>query len=131
MRIYEFDPVIFPTRIWVAKKGITINEIDRTFYAVCDDNTGVSFKDSHKLPGAGTGAETYIVGHKRIGLQGCLVILNGSKDAKMLSHEAAHCADWLFEFIGEQERSYNHGESYAYYQSWVFDCLYKVWRGKV
>jgi len=131
-RIYEFDPQIYPTRLWVARKGVTIDEIDKMFEAICSDNiTGCSFKENHTLPGIGTGAETFVVGHKKSGFMGCLVYLNSPREAKYLSHEADHCADHLFETIGEKERSYNHGEPYAYYQSWVFDCLYKVWRNKV
>ena len=130
-KIYEFDPVIYPTRVWVAEKGITLEEIDKEFEAICDDKSGCSFKENHTLPDFSTGGETYVVGHKKLGLMGCLVVLYTPREAKILSHEADHCADWLFQYIGETTRSYNGGECYAYYQSWVFDCLYKVWRGKV
>lgn len=125
-RIYEFNPVIYPTRLWVALSSITIDEIDKTFDAICDDGVGVSFKANHKLLGVGVDAKTYIVGHKKQNIIGCLVIISDSVQVKNLSHEADHCADYLFEEIGETERSYLHGEPYAYYQSWVFDCLYNV-----
>lgn len=128
--IKEFDPVIYPFRLWVAK-DTTIEEIDRHFEAICDDLTGTSFKDNHTLPDSRTAAaRTYIVGHKKSGYMGCLVYLPKGTPLKILSHEADHCADWLFEQIGEDKRSYNNGEPYAYYQSWVFECLYKVKSGK-
>ena len=128
-KIYEFDPVIFPTRLWVALDGITIDEIDNAFEAICDDNTGVSFKENHTLLGVGTDAKTFIVGNKAQNIKGCLVLIRKDSLLKSLSHEADHCADWLFEDIGETERSYN-SECYAYYQSWVFECLYKVLNGE-
>lgn len=129
--IYEFAPVIYPFKVWVASKGVTIGQIDDIFEAICDDDTGCSFKDNHTLPKRGTAAQTYIVGHKEQGIMGCLVVFGHGTILKDLSHEAAHCADWLFEQIGETERIYDHGECYAYYLSWVFDCIWKVWRGKV
>ena len=129
--IYEFDPVIYPFKLWVARKGTTIEQIDKVFEALCEDNIGCSFKENHTLPTIGTAVRTYVVGHKKQGVTGCLVVFGYNTKVKHLSHEADHCADWLFTQIGETERDYEHGECYAYYQSWVFDCLYNVFRGKI
>ncbi len=128
-KIYEFDPIIFPTKVWVALDGITIDEIDNAFEAIYDDNIGMSFKENNTLLDVGVDAKTFIVGNKAQNIKGCLVLIRKDTQLKSLSHEASHCADWLFEDIGETERSYN-SECYAYYQSWVFDCLYKVQKGK-
>lgn len=129
--IYEFDPVIYPFKVWVAKRSVTIEQIDHVFVAICEDDTGCSFKDNHSLPTNVTAAQTFIVGHKKSGFMGCLVVFGYNTKMKNLSHEASHCADWLFQRIGEDKREYERGECYAYYQSWVFDCLYKVFRGKI
>lgn len=123
--IYEFDPVIYPTKVWVGV-DVSLKEIDKTFEAICEDNTGMLFSDSHRLPDTDTDATTYIVGHKKQCMKGCLVIIKGDCQLKSLSHEACHCADYIFEEIGEDMRSYEHGEPYAYYQSWVFECLLKI-----
>ena len=130
-KIYEFDPVIYPFKVWVARKGTTIERIDKVFEALCQDDTGCSFKDNHILPDKGTAAQTYIVGHKKQGITGCLVVLGYGTLVKDLSHEACHCADWLFERIGDTTREYERGECYAYYQCAVFDFLYNVFRRKV
>lgn len=129
-KIYEFDPVIYPMKIWVAFSSVTIDEIDEVFFAVGDDDVAAPFKECHTLLGYGNMAKTFIVGHKEQEIKGCLVVLRRGAPMKYLSHEADHCADYLFEEIGETERSYEHGEPYAYYQSWVFDCLYRVLKGK-
>lgn len=126
-KIYEFDPVIYPFKLWVTRSSTTIDEIDRVFEAINDDGFGVPFKSVyHNMLDYGTDATTIIVGHTKQGLKGCLVVLSSKVAVKTLSHEADHCADYLFEEIGDTERTYAHGEPYAYYQSWVFDCLYKV-----
>jgi hypothetical protein len=129
--IYEFDPVIYPFKVWVARRGVTLEQIDKVFEALCEDDTGIPFKGNHTLPTIGTAAQTFIVGHKKQGITGCLVVFGHGTLIKDLSHEADHCADWLFERIGETERDYERGECYAYYQSWVFECLYKVFKGKL
>lgn len=130
-KIYEFDPVIYPTKVWVALDDVTIDEIDEAFEAICNDDTGVPFKENHTLLERYTDAKTIVVGCKEQHRTGCLVLMRKNTALKSLSHEADHCADYLFEEIGETERSYNHGEPYAYYQSWVFDCLYKVKKGEL
>ena len=131
MKIYEYDPVIYPFKVWVARKDTTIEQIDKVFEALRQDDTGCSFKDNHTLPTMGTAAQTFIVGHKKTGFMGCLVVFGFGTRVKDLSHEADHCADWLFERIGETTREYERGECYAYYQSWVFNCLYNVFRRKI
>lgn len=131
-KVHEFNPVIYPFKLWVVKEGITINEIDEMFDAINDDGYGVSYSDVYKsLLDHGTDATTFIVGHKKQGVKGCLVVMGRKVKIKSLSHEADHCADYLFEDIGDTRRSFDGGEPYAYYQSWVFECLYNVKRGKL
>lgn len=130
-KIYEFDPVIYPTRLWVARSSITIDEIDEVFDAINDEGYGVPFRSRHhSLLEVGTDAVTFVVGHKKKNITGCLVVVSSKCYVRTLSHEADHCADYLFETIGDTERTYDHGEPYAYYQSWVFECLYNIIRGK-
>lgn len=131
MKIYEFNPCIYRTRLWVCRRGVTIEELDDTFEALCDDNTGASFKENHSLPQYDEGIKVYPVGHKKSGYSGCLVYLNRGITAADICHEAVHCMDWLFIQIGESERSWEHCEPSAYYAGWVFDCIWKVWKGKV
>ena len=129
-KIYEFAPVIYPTKVWVAFSSITIDEIDKVFDAINGEGYGVPFKSKYQsLLETSTDAVTFVVGHKKQNITGCLVVMKTTAKLRTLSHEADHCADYLFEQIGDTERSYEHGETYAYYQSWVFDCLYKV-RGR-
>lgn len=127
-----FDPVIYPFKIWITKDA-TLDEIDRQFVAISDDGEeGLPFKKHHVLPdGITADARTYVVGNKKSGYQGCLVYLTKKTALKILSHEACHCADWLFEQIGDdEEHTFRNGEPYAYYQSWVFECLYKTLKNR-
>lgn len=125
--IHEFNPVIYPTRVWVARSTVSIEEIEKIFDAITGDGYGVPFRSKYTtLLEATSDASTFIVGHKEKNVTGCLVIISDEVMTKTLSHEACHCADYLFETIGDTERTYDHGEPYAYYQSWVFDCLFNV-----
>lgn len=133
MKIFEFNPVLYPTRLWVCKSGTTIDELDEVFGVLCEDNTIESFKDNLQLPQFGDSATTYIVGHKKLGLKGCLVYLNREVTVGSLAHEASHCTDWIFDEIDDapKERLYESGEPRAYYLQWVMECLWKVKQGKV
>ena len=130
-KIYEFDPHIYKTRLWVCKKGVTLEEIDEVFDALCEDGTGTSFKDNHKLPSCDEGIKVYPVGHKKSCYTGLLVYLNRNFTPGDICHEAVHCTDWLFIEIGETERSWEHSEPPAYYAGWVFNCIWKVYKGKI
>lgn len=36
-KIHEFNPIIFPTRVWVIKGECSLDRIDRIFEAICDN----------------------------------------------------------------------------------------------
>ena len=133
-KIYEFNPQIFPTRLWVCKsKEVTIEEVDKMFYALDDANERRYFKEVHEMPDFNIFASTYPVSHKETGWRGCLVILNrGDMPTSTCTHEASHCTDWLFEQLGiKSGTTFDNGEARAYYHEWVFNRIYEVKQGRV
>lgn len=133
-KIYEFDPQVYPTRLWVCKnKDVTIEDVDKMFYALDDANERCRFKEVQEMPDFNSYARTYPVSHKETGWRGCLVILNrGDMPTSTCTHEASHCTDWLFEQLGiESGTTFENGEARAYYHEWVFNRIYEVKQGRV
>lgn len=133
-KIYEFNPQVYHTRLWVAKySDVSFDEIDKNFYALNTRNERIDFKVAYEEPDANIYATTYPVSNKESGWRGCLVLLN-RKDMPLstCTHEAFHCTDWLFEQLGiESGTTFDNGEARAYYHEWVFNRIYEVKQGKV
>lgn len=132
-KVHEFDPQVYPTRLWVAKGWeIKFTELDELFYAVSKEGEIYSFKDQFKEDKPNDFATTYPVGLKKTGWRGCLVVIH-RKDTPIaiLTHEASHCTDWLFEQLGIMQQGFDDGEPRAYYTQWVFQKLYDVKTNKV
>lgn len=132
--IFEFDPAIYPTRLWVAReKDTTLDEMDEKFYSFSENNKAVYFKENVSLPPQNVNARTYVVGDKKSCFRGCLVFLNKAKlRTGVLAHEASHCVDWLFQELGvESGSTFENGEARAYYLEWITDRIEDVLKNKV
>lgn len=125
--IYEFDPVIYPTRLWVCKKPKT-DDVTEIFYPLnnfgeCVDSFGDVLDDV-----SGIYANTLIVQNKKSGMRGCLVSIfqPGGCGAGVCSHEALHYIAYLsaqFDIpLGEFDKS----EPLAYLEQWATNCIWSV-----
>lgn len=132
-KVWEFDAIIFPFRLWVMKKpaykdvadnffelksDYTIHEIQETVY---DDLVKKSY------------AFTYTVARKPNKQIGAFVaLLDTSKaTAPIIAHEASHVVDFIIEHCGLESNTYQTGETRAYLIAWVVDCINKAKRGAV
>lgn len=132
--IFEFNPQIYPTRIWVVRgKDTTLEEIDKRFYSISEDDELLDFNNNECLPPPTTNAQTFVVGDKESYFRGCLIYLNKTKlRSGVLAHEASHCVDWLFEKLQvESGTTFNNGEARAYYLEWITDRIEDVLKNKV
>lgn len=131
-RIHEFDPVIYPTRLWVAISP-DFRSIDRDFY--CLDNNGEVVDDPKKDYDGHTSAiaTTFLVAHRKSGWKGCLVAVWKRKEcgAGICAHEGTHVVDWIDGELGLGGHSFDDGEPRAYLTQWVANCIDRVIRGKV
>ena len=128
--IYEFDPVIYPTRLWVCKKPNTeaVAELFDPFNNDCEmvDSFGdVLEYDSGKY------ANTLIVRNKRSRMRGCLVsiFLPGGCGAGVCSHEALHYIAYLSEQFDIPLGGFDKSEPLAYLEQWATNCIDSVLRG--
>lgn len=128
--IYEFDPVIYPTRLWVCKKPET-KEVEDLFYPFNNDGDMVdSFGDVFDDV-SGKYANTLIVGNKKTRMRGCLVsiFLPGYCGAGVCSHEALHYIAYLSEQFDIPLGGFDTSEPLAYLEQWATNCIDSVLRG--
>lgn len=130
-KIVEFDPVIYPTRVWACKNDVTMEELDEAFYALDSKGNMCSFKESNSMPGPSVFACVYPVGHKESRWRGCLVYINGKCSDGVLAHEALHCMDWMCDRFCIKSNSFEEDEPRAYYLQWLTDRLLDFKRGKI
>ena len=134
-KILEFDPVIYPGRLWVAINP-SFEDIDKDFYFLNEetdevvDMTKRDFDDGR----AGSMASTYIVARKTsIKWRGPLVVIWERKEcgAGVCAHEAEHAYDFWADSCGLMCYGYRNGEPRAYFKQWIANCIDRVIRGRV
>lgn len=128
--IYEFDPVIYPTRLWVGKKPET-KDVEELFYPFNNYGERVdSFGEALEYDGAY--ANTLIVGNKKSHIRGCLVSLlrPGECGAGVCAHEALHYIGYLSEQFDIPLGGFDKSEPLAYLEQWATNCIDSVLRGR-
>lgn len=124
--IYEFDPVIYPTRLWVCKKPLK-QDIERLFYPFDNNDEMVDdFGDCFSRTGAY--AHTLIVGSKSDHIKGCLVsiLMPSQVGAGVCSHEALHYIAYLSERFDIPLGGFDTSEPLAYLEQWATNCIWSV-----
>ena len=134
-RIKEFNPIIYPTRLWVAIRP-TYDEVRDRFGFLDEDGNEVSVEDEFR-PKDTTIAQTYTVYDKDSRLKGCFVAiwLKAEVRSGVITHESSHCADWLDDELGgisgQGGNRFITGEPRAYYEQWVANNIEDVLKGRV
>jgi len=114
-QIHEFNPLIYPRRLWVtiSKDTFTdrfdnVSEWDDECYAMVD-----------------------CVHDKQRNLGGVLVRFENRKaiNVETISHESSHIAMEIFGFIGAKVDLSNQ-EPFSYLVGWIADCINQVKTGK-
>lgn len=131
-KIHEFDPLIYPTRIWV---GVDVPELDiiGKFYGLNDKDERFDIEvgsldyNSFKI------ASCHPVSDKETGWMGimCNILRPKNMTVGVIAHEAEHIVCWICEKFGIQSATFEDSEPRAYLTQWVADCIDKVKRGKV
>ncbi|MBQ8969204.1 MAG: hypothetical protein IJ064_05690 [Bacteroidaceae bacterium] len=124
--IKEFDTILYPRKIWVAKGGVK-KDIARHFNDDEGDPLWVSTKDvdSSKAITIDT------ISDNDTGNYGVLVWLHDlSKcDIATIAHEADHVANAIFQSIGAKVDCEN-DETHAYLVGFAAECIWKVKTGR-
>lgn len=122
LQIFEYDPVIYPFKLWVAITS-DINSFSDKFkhypsgkkYKIKEFSKLVAFVDTV------SDIETEKIGF--------LVVFKSYKEcsAGCMAHEATHVSDRAWSYLGEVGSG---KESNAYLVEWVVDCIERVKLGK-
>lgn len=134
-KIHEFDPVIYPFRLWVMNNP-TKDFLKENFFCL-NPSTGDywDFEDNDIPSPKIAYAVTAAVKNKQSKKNGALVILLDKKgfNVGMAAHEASHVCDILADYLGLNAiRSfYETGEARAYVMEWATNCINKVKNNKI
>lgn len=128
--IYEFDPVIYPTRLWVCKKP-EAKDVAELFYPFNNDGEQVDSFGEVLEYSYGRTANTVIVGNKKSRIRGCLVSIFEPRwcGAGVCSHEALHYIAYLSEQFDITLGGFDTSEPLAYLEQWATNCIDSVLRG--
>lgn len=133
-KIYEFNPIIYPFRLWVGI-NITTKSVQEKFFAHNFDDTISDFTDNDLL-GTTCAATTYPVVERGSSQIGAFVNINRKDKVSVgvMAHEAVHVCDMLSDMVGlvgDIKNMFSHGEARAYIVEWVANCINEVKLNKV
>lgn len=116
--IYEFDPVIYPFKLWVSIANNT--EYIKSKFLYYPEKEELNFKGKVEFD-----ASVDTVMHKETKMLGFLVYFVNSKACTngIIAHEATHVSDRVWEHLGERKKA---KEANAYLVEWIVDCIEKV-----
>lgn len=132
-KIFEFDPVIYPTRVWVAVSP-SYDDVNDKFYFLDESLDEVVEESKEKFDKHCSAiATTFAVVDRESAWKGVLVAIWRRKETGygVVSHESTHCTDFLCDQLGIGGYSFNDGEPRAYYTQWVANCIGDVLHGRV
>ena len=121
--IHEFDPVIYPVKLWVSITTDLKSLSDRFCNVGTKSDIDTSFVDNHE-------AATYYVQQKEKPTYYGVLIATTAKHyltTKLIAHEATHAADFIWKHVGEQDIG---DEANAYLVGWIAECCEKIIKNK-
>lgn len=126
MIIEEFDPVIYPYKVWVviSDDPIRISEYFKEYNGsdiIFVDGDGTNRHLAFVMPVQKKGDNSYY---------GVVLFFRSKRSMTMelVAHEATHAAKYLFEHIGADMRPM---EPFEYVVGWIADCCDKAKRRKL
>lgn len=110
--LYEFDPQIYPRKLWVTVTKGTFSDV---------------FDTELKELGEYDNADVNNVHHKEKDLGGLLIRFRSADEitAENTTHESTHVAIEIFDYI-EARIDTNNQEPFAYLCGWVAGCIEEV-----
>lgn len=117
-KIYEFDPQIYPQKLWVSV-GATKEDL-------------ADFEDINEMSNVSIATTTPICRLKPKKLGGVLIRFRNKHDmtAENITHESVHAAMCILDYCDVAFHADNQ-EPIAYMAGWVAKCVEKVKQGKV
>jgi hypothetical protein len=122
MKVHEFDPVIYPIKLWV---------VTNQDESVCDmfkykyNGKSVEIEDDDNIDWIAV--TTNMVIENSTNNNGIIVTLGSNYEItpKVMAHEACHISSNIYDFIGAKEINLG-GEQHAYFLDWIVGCIDSV-----
>lgn len=119
----EYNPVIYPRKLWVAK---STDDLDKYFIFLANDGTDkeVDF-DIIGDTDSGIMCTCKVIRRCDDKLGVLVIIINPEEiNATVIPHEAVHVADYYCEQLGIYTQDFRDGnEGYAYLVGWAGGCI--------
>lgn len=126
-KVYKYDPVIYPTKLWVSNSVIGLE--DEFLFCSLDDLTDpdprrhaeiLMEEDSGTVSGM-----TIPVIHQATREMGALVIIGDDEEdlENTIPHEALHVTDYIYEYLNLTVQPFADNENQAYLLGWVAKCI--------
>ena len=130
VRIYEFNPQIYPFRLWVGVK-VPFEEATK-FYNLLNFNEVAEFKEDTYYSHSRARCSCMPVVRKEDNRIGILCSIWDTKGMTIgdISHESLHVTDFLCGYLGIKCNSFDEGEPRAYFSGWVANCIDRVRKGR-
>jgi hypothetical protein len=117
--IYQFDPAIYPMKLWVSITTDFKSLSERFCNVGTKTDIDTSFIDQHE-------AACYYVQQKEKPTHYGILIATTAKSyltTKLIAHESTHGADFIWQHTGERRAG---DEANAYLVGWIAECIEKV-----
>lgn len=126
-KIYEFDPLIYPTRVWVGV-NVPYKDVSEKFYSILSDGSLDDFSEAVANQEMSPIATCYPVRDKESGWRGIFCHIQRPKmtGVGVMAHEAEHIVCWICEMFGIQSATFDDSEPRAYLIQWVAECINEV-----
>lgn len=132
-KIYEFNPVIYPFRLYVAVDMTNKDILDGFNYFDIDKCEVIEFTESDLRVKESNVSTCLPVTNKENDDIGVLLRIHRKKDFDIgfISHEANHICDFACEHLGIYHKGFYKGEAASYLVQWIANCINSVKRNKV
>lgn len=116
-QLYEFDPAIYPLKLWIIKNP-TKEFIDNNFTEFNGDSLNFNVSKS-----AAMNCYNQVVVNKNSQFFGIIISILTKPSVKYIAHESTHAARFIWDWLQEGNTGV---EADAYLVGWIAECIEKV-----
>ena len=117
LQIHEFNPVIYPFKLWIV--------VSKDLKAINESFTTLEGNEVYFDVPVGTDAWVGHIPLKYDGLNGILMVFKNKKEITVsnVAHETNHALKVIWDYLGEETIG---DEANAYLAGWIAECIWKV-----
>lgn len=121
-KIYQFDPLIYPVKLWIVRNPIE-QYIAENFKEEDGSELNFNIRNSYTMC-----CYNHVVVNSNTRDYGILIAIFKSTSLGNIAHESTHAARFIWDWIEEE---FTGREADAYLVQWIAECIEKVKLGNV